>query len=276
MRICQLEIQNFRGIKTGKVVFSDHCVLFGPNNVGKSSIIEALALLFERDRLTRQLSDWDFHGGVPKPESRLFVIGTITDFAEPPTDEPENFPAWFLGDSSRPVWWQPHTGTLSTALDRPVGAKLASQVALCVRYDEQACEFDPVRYFYHGPCDPFTDNITKVPSSLLQSLGVFLLPGNRQWDRLLSFGSSSFLKVLKSAGAVPGAAVESLKTELRSGTKIEDSAALQPLLQRAEEELKGFLMMEGGGRLSGKDPAMAPGPYSLTMSTTVGVSFTSP
>jgi putative ATP-dependent endonuclease of the OLD family len=57
------------------------------------------------------------------------------------------------------------------------------------------------------------------------------------------------LKVLKSAGAVPGAAVESLKTELRSGTKIEDSAALQPLLQRAEEELKGFLMMEGGGRL---------------------------
>lgn len=49
MRICQLEIENFRGIKKGKIVFPDHCVLFGPNNIGQSSIIEALALLFERE-----------------------------------------------------------------------------------------------------------------------------------------------------------------------------------------------------------------------------------
>ena len=84
MRICQLELTNFRGIQNGKVAFPDHSVLFGPNNVGKSTIIEALALLFERERLTRQLSDWDFNGGNPKPESRFFIIGTITDFGKPP------------------------------------------------------------------------------------------------------------------------------------------------------------------------------------------------
>ena len=210
MRICQLEIENFRGIKKGKVVFPDHAVLFGPNNVGKSSIIEALALLFERERLTRQVSDWDFHGGSPKPESRFFIIGTITDFAAPPYDEPENFPKWFLGDAARPVWWQPEARVVSVALDRPAAAKLACQIALCVRYEEESCEFEPIRYFYHGPCDPFTDSVTKLPAALLQELGVFLLPGNRQWDKLLSFGSSSFLKVLKSAGAIPGTAVEIL------------------------------------------------------------------
>jgi len=75
MRICQVEIENFRGVKRGKVVFPDHSVLFGPNNVGKSTIIEALALLFERDRLARQLSDWDFQRGSPKPESRFHIIG---------------------------------------------------------------------------------------------------------------------------------------------------------------------------------------------------------
>lgn len=250
MRICQLEIENFRGIKKGKVVFPDHSVLFGPNNVGKSSLIEALALLFERERLTRQVSDWDFHGGSPRPESRFFIIGTITDFATPPDDEPENFPRWFLGDAARPVWWQPDARTVSVELDRPVGANLACQIALCVRYEEESCEFEPIRYFYHGQCDPFTDGVTKLPAGLLQELGVFLLPSNRQWDKLLSFGSSSFLKVLKSAGAIPGTAVESLKGELRSTTtKIEDAAAFKPLLERAEEELRGFLMMEGGGRL---------------------------
>lgn len=250
VRICQLEIDNFRGIKTGKVVFPDHSVLFGPNNVGKSTIIEALALLFERERLTRQLSDWDFRGGVPRPESRFFIIGTITDFAEPPHDEPENFPTWFLGDAARPVWWQPSARAVSVAIDRPAAAKLAAQVALCARYDEESCEFESIRYFYHGHCDPFTDNVTKLPSALLQQLGVFLLPGNRQWDKLLSFSSSSFLKVLKSAGAIPGAAVESLKGELRSvATKIEDAVALKPLLEKAEEELEGFLMLESGGRL---------------------------
>lgn len=250
MRICQLEIENFRGIKKGKVVFPDHSVLFGPNNVGKSSIIEALALLFERERLTRQVSDWDFHGGSPRPESRFFIIGTITDFATPPNDEPENFPRWFLGDAARPVWWRPDAREVSVEIDRPAGSSLACQIALCVRYEEETCEFEQIRYFYHGQCDPFTDGATKLPTGLLQELGVFLLPSNRQWDKLLSFGSSSFLKVLKSAGAIPGTAVESLKGELRSTTtKIEDAAAFKPLLEKAEEELKGFLMIGSEGQL---------------------------
>ena len=250
MRICQLEIKNFRGIEAGRVVFPDHSVLFGPNNVGKSTIIEALALLFERERLTRQISDWDFLGGSPKPDSRFYIIGTITDFAQSPHDEPEDFPKWFLGDAARPVWWQSQGQSLSFDVDRPTGAMLACQIALCVRYVEEYCEFEPVRYFYHGDCDPFTDSVTKLPSALLQELGLFLLPSNRQWDKLLSFGSSSFLKVLKSAGAIPGTAVETLKSELRSATtKIEDATALRPLLERAEEELRGFLMLENEGRL---------------------------
>ena len=250
MRICQLELENFRGIKNAKIIFPEHSVLFGPNNVGKSSIIEALGLLFERERITRQLSDWDFCGGSPKPEARFFIIATITDFATPPTDEPENFPQWFLNDAARPVWWQPATQQISAELDRPGGSTLAGQIALCVRFDQESCEFDAIRYFYCGACDPFTDSVTKLPSGLLQELGVFLLPGNRQWDKLLSFSSSSFLKVLKSAGAIPGTAVETLKAELKSVvTKIEDATVLKPLLEKAEEELKRFLMLQGDGRL---------------------------
>ena len=71
MRVCQLELIGFRGIQSGQVTFPEHGVLFGPNNAGKSSIIDALSLLFERDRMSRQLSHWDFFGGDPKPQSRI-------------------------------------------------------------------------------------------------------------------------------------------------------------------------------------------------------------
>lgn len=108
MRIAQLEIENFRGIRGGKVTLPTHGVLFGPNNVGKSSIVDALALLLGRERLLRPLTDWDFHGGDPKPESRFTIIATITDFAEKESDdEPEAFPDWFLGENcARPEVWE--------------------------------------------------------------------------------------------------------------------------------------------------------------------------
>src|SRR5262245_55704124 len=62
VQIAKLEIKNFRGIREGVVRFSPHTVLVGPNNCGKTTVIEALALLFGRDRMIRQLTEHDFYG----------------------------------------------------------------------------------------------------------------------------------------------------------------------------------------------------------------------
>jgi putative ATP-dependent endonuclease of the OLD family len=48
MLIADLQIENFRGIRTGRVRIGPHTVFFGPNNCGKTTVIEALALLFGR------------------------------------------------------------------------------------------------------------------------------------------------------------------------------------------------------------------------------------
>lgn len=250
MRICQLELIGFRGIRNGKVTFPEHGVLFGPNNAGKSSIIDSLSLLFERDRMSRQLSDWDFFGGNPKPDSRITVIGTLTDFAASGQDDPSNFGKWFNANAARTAWWCPEQHTVSYDLDRPAGSRLAAQIAMCVRYIEEDCEFELRRFFYDGSCDPFTEEARIVPSERLQEVGLFVLPSNRQWEKLLSFGSSSFLKVLKSTSAVPGSSIEALKTELRNpGTKVELSESLKPLLDQAEQELRGFLLIDEGSKL---------------------------
>jgi putative ATP-dependent endonuclease of OLD family len=51
MHVVHLMISAFRGVRSANVAVGRHAVLVGPNNSGKTRIVEALALLFGRDRL---------------------------------------------------------------------------------------------------------------------------------------------------------------------------------------------------------------------------------
>ena len=140
MRICQLELKGFRGINRGTVVFPEHSVLLGPNNVGKTTITDALAILFGRERMSRPICDWDFFGGSPRPESRFNIIATLTDF---PSNDPVSVPNWFVGESGGvPVWWNDVERSISFDTDAPEGTFLAVQLAIMGRYDDEGCEFE--------------------------------------------------------------------------------------------------------------------------------------
>lgn len=248
MRICQLELQNFRGVKQGVIALPKHTVLLGANNAGKSTIVEALALVFGRERMVSPISDWDFYEGSPKPDSRFYIIATLTDFG---TNDPTAVPDWFIGqEAAQPVWWHEEDQALSTETDAPPGAALAAQVAMAARFDDEACEFETLRYFCHGEGDPFTNGYSIVPWRLLRQVGLFLLSSNRDWDKLLSFRSSSLLKVIREYDALPGKAVDELKNQLRTDVaKIEDSAPLSEILKAATKELQSFLLIEHSSRI---------------------------
>ena len=51
MRIQILDIKNFRGIASGHVIFKKHSLLVGGNNIGKSTVCEALELVLGPERL---------------------------------------------------------------------------------------------------------------------------------------------------------------------------------------------------------------------------------
>jgi putative ATP-dependent endonuclease of OLD family len=65
MKVRLLEIENFRGIKSGRVVFNGNTLLVGGNNVGKSTVCEALDLVLGPERLYRRstIDEHDFFGG---------------------------------------------------------------------------------------------------------------------------------------------------------------------------------------------------------------------
>ena len=73
----------------------------------ETPIIEALALLFGRDRMVRPLNEHDFFGGDPQSTDRIRLIATIIDFEG---DSVAEFPEWFRDDRGVRKWWNPSTG----------------------------------------------------------------------------------------------------------------------------------------------------------------------
>lgn len=65
MRVLRLTIDNFRGVSSGQIDFPGHTLLVGGNNIGKSTICEALDLVLGPERLFRRpvIDEHDFHKG---------------------------------------------------------------------------------------------------------------------------------------------------------------------------------------------------------------------
>lgn len=246
MRVCQVDIENFRGIQSATIALPDHSVLLGANNVGKSAVIDALALLLGRRRLVRDLWEHDFFGSSPQPESRISLTATVTNFAP---DSVAAHPNWFGADGATPLWLLPD-GQLVPG-ERPQDGRLAMQVGFSARFDDEALEVETLRYFKDGDTDPFQEpQLRLLRSRHLQELGFFLLPSHRTWDRVLSFSSDLFRRILRVEEAVPGPAIVQLRDWLRSpAERLEEFPQLKDLIGRVEGEL-GRYIGEGEAHLS--------------------------
>lgn len=240
MELAHLKIGNFRGIREGEISFGPHSVLVGPNNCGKTTIIEAMALLFGRDRMVRALTEHDFHGGCPQPADRIRLVATIIGFG---VDEPADHPAWFRDDRAVIKWWDPVAKVVRPIREQPEW-RLACQIAFCARFDRPSLEVETVRYFYDDDlvADPFADEVvTLVPSRLIRDLGFFLVPASRTWDRVVSFGSELFRRVVASAAGQPTESVISERDRLRAPNQpLEADPQLEPIVTSLNAELSGF------------------------------------
>lgn len=243
LRIAYLEIDNFRGIKRAKLRLAQHNVFIGPNNSGKTTIIEALALLFGRDRLLRPLTEYDFFGGDPKPDTRIRITATIVGFD--PNDSGEH-PEWFRMGRAVPKWLDDTTGELHPSAEDESWL-LACQVVYVARFDQELLEAESVRFFCNDdvPGDPFLDDtaLSPFPSQLVRDLGFLFVPASRSWDRVMSFGSELFKRVVTSAGGKPSKSVLIARDALRKPSNpLEADPNLKELVEHLNNELAGFFI----------------------------------
>jgi putative ATP-dependent endonuclease of OLD family len=240
LQIALLKIENFRGIRSGKVQFRQHTVLIGPNNSGKTTIIEALALVLGRDRLVRTLTEHDFFGSDPQARDRIKIVAIVTGF------EPEDFtahPDWFRDGRGVPYWFDETTGELLPEQTR-AGQRLACEIVFAARFNRETLEFETARYFNdRDDIDVFAeDSHVSVPGKLIRDLGFFLVPASRSWDRMISFGSELFRRVIRSAGGLPAETVLEERDRLRAPQPgLEDDARLTPIVAQVNEEMEALL-----------------------------------
>lgn len=206
MKAATLEIENFRGVRKGFVRFGNHPVLVGDNNTGKTTLIEALALLLGRDRLVRDLTEHDFYGSCPQAVDRIKLVSTITDF---PNDDPEQSTHWFREGRAVVKWLDESTGVV-----HPVRAnaawKLCCQLAFQARFDHESLSVETIRYFHDhdAPLDPFAeDTPAVVPIKLIQELSFYLVRASRTWDKVFSWGNELFKRTVLAAASQPAAAL---------------------------------------------------------------------
>lgn len=240
MEIASLKIENFRGVREGTVRFSPNTVLVGANNCGKTTVIEALALLFGRDRMIRQLTEHDFNGSNPHPPDRIRLTATVIGFHD---EDPAQHPDWFRDDRGIVKWWNETTGVVMAARTNPEW-RLACQIAFSARFHRPSLEVETLRYFLDDDSvgDVFDDETaTPLPARLVRELGFFFVPAARTWDRTVSFGSELFRRVVAAGDGQPSESVLAERDRLRSpATRLEQDERLSPIVDRLNQELRGF------------------------------------
>ncbi|MFZ1991428.1 MAG: AAA family ATPase [Alphaproteobacteria bacterium] len=243
MHTTRLKISGFRGVQTADITLGRHTVLVGPNNSGKTTVIEALALLFGRDRLVRHLTEHDFHGSDPNEQARITIIGTVTGF---PHNDPQHNTTWFGIERGVEKWLDPNANTLKASSDDK-HTQLAVQIGFAARFDLDELEAETIRFFVDDEetlGDPFAEDahLRVAHTRLFQELGFFLVPASRTWDRSISFASELFRRVVATLGGVPAKAVREERTRLwKPPEPLEKAAGLAEIVEAANQELRHLL-----------------------------------
>jgi hypothetical protein len=133
-----------------------------------------------------------------------------------PGNDPMESPEWFRHGRGVPRWYSPKGGTVIDELDDS-HTELCVQIGFTACFNAETLTVETLRHFVDAPrIDPFSeDGITQIPITLLATLGFFLVSASRTWDRMISFNSELFRRVINSLSSLPASAVLAERNRLR-------------------------------------------------------------
>jgi putative ATP-dependent endonuclease of OLD family len=253
VKVAKLAISNFRGIKSAELHFDGHALFVGPNNVGKSTICEALDLVLGPDRINRfpPVEEFDFYnaqylappaveGELPQPiKIRIEVVLVDLD------SELEN-----RCGSNIEFWNSSERRILS---EGEVEAANPPEIVTCLRletiaqYDLEEDEFEAQTFFSHSP-HADEGQLTKVPKEIKRLFGFLYLRALRTGSRALSLERGSLLDILLRIKGVRTGLWEKAITRLRSLNIEDDAKELAPVLEAIERRLTRYVPSHAGGR----------------------------
>ncbi|WP_241081963.1 ATP-dependent nuclease, partial [Achromobacter xylosoxidans] len=252
MKVVRLGISNFRGIKSAELLFDGHTLMVGSNNVGKSTICDALDLVLGPDRLNRfpPIDEFDFYNA-------QYLASPVQEDAEP-----ESIPLRVevvLIELSAEIdakcggnteFWHLEEQRLLGAGEAP--AANPPHVVPCLRletigkYDLAEDEFEARTFFSHSPDAP-EGTLTPVSKPIKRQFGFLYLRALRTGSRALSLERGSLLDIILRTKGVRTTLWEKTIARLR-GLDIEaDAAEIAPVLRSVEKRLNRYIALESPG-----------------------------
>jgi putative ATP-dependent endonuclease of the OLD family len=247
MKISNLKIQNFRGIKSTDLLFPDHVVLIGDNNTGKSTIFEALDLALGPDRLNRRsvVDEHDFYNGnylaaeegeeAPKIEIEVTVIGLNTE-------QQIHFKDYI-------EWWcnakqEMHTAGPPETVDNKT-TEPALRVSFFGEYDPEEDDFTGSTYFTRSLAESVVPQPFKKKDK--HKCGFLYLRSLRTGSRALSLESGSLLDIILRIKEIRPQMWESTITELNKFDVATDpTIGISGVLESIEKAIKKYVPREWG------------------------------
>ncbi len=245
MKVSKLIIRNFRGIQKAELFLPDHVVLIGDNNVGKSTIFEALDLVLGPDRLSRRpiVDEHDFFygqyradDGQPPPE--ILIEATVTHLN---TEQRIRFKDYV-------EWWDQEQNELHTV---PPPANIdqdqithALRVSFSGIYDEEEDDFTGVTFFAKSDDEGDRQLFYKKDK---QFCGFLYLRSLRTGSRALSLERGSLLDIILRLKDIRPQMWEKTIAALAAHDVASDpDLGISGILKSIEASIKKFVPKEWG------------------------------
>jgi putative ATP-dependent endonuclease of the OLD family len=248
MQVSRLKLENFRGIKSATLDFDGHVLFVGRNNVGKSTICEALELALGPDRQSRfpPVEEFDFYNAkyLVDQDEPVPIRIEVWLTAVTPTVEKACF--------NYLERWHPEQRRVlqQGEIDAVDGAGLVWCLRLLTiaRYNMEEDEFEAATH-YAKAYDPEDEQVSRVPKSIRRSFGFLYLRALRTGSRALSLERGSLLDVILRMQSLQTGIWEHVRRRLENlDPPIEEGATkLSPVLKVIEERLAEYIHLSKPG-----------------------------
>lgn len=247
MRVTRLLIRNYRGVKEGVIHFNDHALIVGNNNVGKSTICEALDLVLGPDRLSRNpvIDEHDFYNGTYLPIKDEPVQITIEVTLTKLTDEAKRRFKRHL------EFWDWKRLQIVENIDEGMAEKEGNELALRVifvgKYDSENDEFIGQTFFKHPEVEQ-----AQFGRDAKRLCGYLYLRALRTGSRALSLEKGSLLDIAMRLKNNDQASLweTTLNTLREFDPQIHKIEAFESILSDVEKQVKNFINLSEGESLA--------------------------
>lgn len=246
MKICELRIEHFRGISEATLFFPDHVVLVGDNNVGKSTILEAIDLVLGPDRLRRTppIDEHDFYLGdyAPSEEDeepkRIKVEATVAGLNEEQERRFRDYLEWWDDETRRLL----SKSQIEEVDGKPVESAL--RVTFIGQYDSEEDDFSGNTYFSRS-LEESEDEPRRFGRRDKQYCGFLYLRSVRTGSRAMSLERGSLLDiVLRLKEIRPQMWEKTIKEVASLEVAADPELGISGVLESIEEAVRKYVPLE--------------------------------